>query len=71
MFQDCGTGLFPLTRRFKQNYIKVLLIYFEQETEQENESTDNNYDVLASLDLSAAFYLVNRNLLFKRMEFMN
>ena len=31
---------------------------------------ENNFYVLASLDLSAAFDLVNRNLLFKRMELM-
>ena len=31
---------------------------------------DNNFYVLASLDLSAAFDLVNRELLFKRMETM-
>ena len=31
---------------------------------------EKNFYVLASLDLSAAFDLVNRNLLFKRMEHM-
>ena len=31
---------------------------------------DNNYYILASLDLSATFDLVNRNLLFQRMELL-